>query len=71
MVQKFDMPTLTTDEKALLQAAADPLARAKTVLDRLEAIGVDVTDHRAQLDQVEQLRSGLLQQFGANRPRRA
>jgi len=71
MTMKFDMPTLTAEEKALLTSASDPVKRAQLVLDKLARIGVDTSEHQARVDQVEQLRAGLLTEFGSQRPRRA
>ena len=70
MVQRFDDPVLTADERAFLRGAAEPLARARGTLEKLAAIGIDVTDDLAQLDAQEQIRAGLLANFTARRPRR-
>lgn len=71
MVQKFTDPVLSADERAVLRGAADPLKRARGVLEKLENIGFDVADDLAQVDHAEQLRSGLLDQFGRARPARS
>lgn len=69
MVQKFDRPVLSADERAYLRGAADPLAKARRTLEDLQRIGINVEADLAQVDMVEQIRAGLIDQFGKNRPR--
>lgn len=56
-------PTLTQEEIATLHGHEQSLAHARSVLDDLEAIGVDVSSHRQLLDQTETMRRGLLDRF--------
>lgn len=71
MVQKFDRPTLTTDEKAILSGVKDPLKVAREVLQDLASIGVPVEEEMATVEQAEQTRDGLTRLFSTQRPRRA
>lgn len=70
MVQQFNDPTINPDERAYLISAADPLKVAKRTLDKLDAIGFDVSADRELVERTEQQRAGLLKQFGVNRPTR-
>lgn len=58
-------PTLTPEEIAVLQGHGATLAAAKSVLDDLEAIGVDVTDHKALHAATEKITAGLLDRFSS------
>lgn len=58
-------PALTPDERIRLQGFEPQLRVARTTLDDLEAIGVDVSADRDLLDRTEQLRSGLLERFSS------
>ena len=61
-------PALTPEEIAMLTGHAQRTAVARAVLDDLEAIGVPVAEHRALLDQTEQIRTGLLDRFSSTTP---
>lgn len=71
MVQDFSRPTLTAEQKSRLAQAAKPLKVAREVYADLAAIGVDVAEDVAQLDNVEQVRGGLLERFSTKTPRRS
>lgn len=58
-------PTLTPEEIAVLQGHGATLATAKSVLDDLEAIGVDVADHQALHAATEKITQGLLDRFSS------
>ena len=58
-------PTLTQEEIAVLQGHGATLATAKSVLDDLEAIGVDVADHMALHAATEKITAGLLDRFSS------
>ena len=58
-------PTLTAEEIAVLQGHRATLAAAKAVLDDLDAIGVDVTDHMNLHTATEKIAEGLLDRFSS------
>lgn len=70
MVQQFNDPVITSDERSFLVSAAEPLKVARRTLDKLEGIGFDVSADRELVDRTEAQRAGLLKQFGALRPTR-
>lgn len=65
---QFSDPVLSAEERTALVSAADPLKVAKRTLDKLDAIGFDVTEHRDLIDRTEAQRAGLLKAFGVRRP---
>lgn len=68
MTMQFFDPVLNADERATLVSAADPLKVAARTLDKLDAIGFDVTEHRDLVARTEAQRAGLLKAFGVRRP---
>ena len=71
MTNMYPDPVLTTEERAALVSAADPLKAARRTLDKLEAIGFDVTADREIVDRTEMQREGLLKQFGTRSLRKS
>lgn len=67
MTNMFPDPVLTTEERAALVSAEDPLKAAKRTLDKLEAAGFDTTADREVVERTEMQRAGLLKQFGMRR----
>ena len=70
MVQRFDEPVLSAEQKALLQNMGDPLKAAKRTLEKLATAGFDVTDDMIHLEAVNAQREGLLSQFSRRTARR-
>ena len=66
-MNQFTDPVITTEERAALISAQDPLKVARRTLDKLEGIGFDVAPDREVVDRVEMQRAGLLEQFGVRR----
>lgn len=62
----MDVPNinLTATQQQQLLDAGNAVIALQTHLDRLQRAGVDVTSLRAQLTKAEQLRQGLLREFG-------
>ena len=56
-------PSITRDEAAILRDLQPQFTEARSVLDDLEEIGVDVSRERDQLDASEALREGMLTKF--------
>jgi ribosomal 50S subunit-associated protein YjgA (DUF615 family) len=64
-----DMHRLTPEEIASLRAKQRELQPIRMVIEKLKRIGtVDVSEHEARLDAIEQTRQGLLREFGNPAP---
>lgn len=66
--QNPQRPTLSTEDRRALQDAAPKLNTIRSVIDDLDAIGVDVSAERDLLEQTEKMRSGLLERFSSTQP---
>lgn len=54
---------LTPEEVRTLRDVQPHINVARDTIERLEKIGVDVTEQRARLEQAVQIRDGLLREF--------
>lgn len=70
MVQDFSRPVLSNTDKAYLKGAQKPLQVAREVLNDLKEIGLDVEDDLATVENIENVRAGLLDRFSTKQPRR-
>jgi hypothetical protein len=56
--------SLTPEQIQQLDAYRNQMAAIATEIERAERAGIDVTDLKAQFVRVENLRSGLLKEYG-------
>lgn len=66
-----EMPSITSEQRQKLLAAKPHLDQARTVLNTLEEIGVDVATERTSLENLERVREGLLTKFSPAPRRRS